>query len=415
MHTPPAPFTASGRDTPRLSLPPEEALLLICARRELTEPLLKEAHALAQEVDWDRVVELSLAHRVAPIVFASMKRHLSAVIPDRCLVRLKQHVIASTHGNLALLSELLRTARELTAGKIRFAVFKGLVINQSVYQDLAIRQCGDIDILVDQDNFTRARSLLISAGFEPTLTAAEELQCQQSGLWHDQRRVTIDLHWGISPRELGIRADRMLKSLTTISISGQSLPSFNPVDQLIILCVNATKEYWNQLLYPYCDIHEHLRSQSMPDWEDVFRRARELRCERMVRTALLITARLYEMAPIFPPAMHPGVSQAERASKELLHQMFDQNPGDSRPISHTRHLYVFQSTDDYFTALMDTLQQRLAYRLIQLPLRRHIPEALGVDDTRLAPALSFLRPVVRVGRILGLILRRAYGRLVKRA
>ena len=415
MHTPPAPFPASERDTPRLSLPPEEALLLICARRELPESLLKEAHVLAQEVDWDRMVELSLAHRVAPIVFTSIKRHLSAITPDRCLDRLKQHVIASTQGNLALLSELLRTARELTASKIRFAVFKGLIINQSVYQDLAIRQCGDIDLLVDQDNFVRARSLLISTGFEPTLTAAEELQCQQSGLWHDQRHVTIDLHWGISPRELGIRADRMLKSLVTVSISGQALPTFHPVDQLIILCVNATKEYWNQLLYPYCDIHEHLRSQPMPDWKSVFRRARELRCERMVRTALRITARLYEMAPISRPAMHPGDSPAERAAEELLHQMFDQNPGDSRPISHTRHLYVFQSTDDYFTALMDTPRQRLAYRLVYLPLRRHLPEALGVDDTRLAPALSFLRPVVRAGRILGLILRRVYGRLGKRA
>lgn len=386
--------------------------MLICARREIPEPLRKDANTLAQRVDWGRMVELSLQHRVGAMVYATIKRELAEAIPEQPLAQLKQNALAGTHGNLMLLREMLRIARQLSANRIRFAIFKGLVINQMVYQDLCIRKCGDIDILVSQEDFTRTKALLQADGFSPTLTDKAEVQYLQSGLWHEQRQVSIDLHWGIPPRELGIRADRMLENASEISIGGQPLPAFSPEDLLIILCVNATKEYWNQLLYPYCDIHEFLRSHPGLDWRALFRRARELRCERMVRTALKVVAALFEAPDLAGDSR--GTAGNDRAAQELLQQLFDHHPDEGTIISHSRLLYLFDSTDDYFIALIDTPLQRLAYRLLHIPLRRFAPEALGADDTPLPRGLAFLRPAARAARICGLILRKGFQKLKQR-
>lgn len=394
---------------PRSTLPPEEALLLICARREIPESLRQEARALTQRVDWERLVDLARQHRVGSMVYASLKRDFPEAIPAQPLARLREDVLAGTHGNLRLLRELLQLARLLGTHGIRYAVFKGLVINQMVYQDLGIRKCGDIDILVGRGDFLRAKALLQAEGFSQTLSDKAEVQYLQSGLWHEQRQVSIDLHWGLPPRELGIRADRILMRAADITIGGQSLPAFGPEDLLIVLCVNATKEYWNQLLYPYCDIHEFLRSHPGLDWPALFRRARELRCARMVGTALRVMTSLYE-APL-PARGETGIPVDERAAKELLRQLFELPPDDSGHAGHSRMLHFFDSTDDYFLGLIDTPLQRLAYRLVHIPLRRHVPEAMGLDLAAPPLGLGWLGPIAKAARIGGAILRKAYRRL----
>ncbi|MBK8162850.1 MAG: nucleotidyltransferase family protein [Gammaproteobacteria bacterium] len=346
------------------------------------------------------------------MVYATIKRQLPEAIPEQLLTQLRANALAGTHGNLVLLREMLRVARQLSTCRIRFAIFKGLTLNQMVYQDLGIRKCGDIDILVGQRDFTRVKDLLLADGFSPTLTDLAEVQYLQSGLWHEQRQVSIDLHWGIPPRELGIRADKILENASGIFIGGQSLPAFSPEDLLIILCVNATKEYWNQLLYPYCDIHEFLSSHPGLNRSALFTRARELRCERMVRTALRVVAALYDMAAL--GGDNRRTMENDRAAQELILQLFDHRPDEGTFISHRRLLYLFDSTDDYFMTLIDTPLQRLSYRLLHIPLRRFVPEALRADDTPLPRGLDFLRPAARAARICGLILRKGYQKMKQR-
>jgi hypothetical protein len=149
----------------RRLLPPEEAFLLINARREVPAGLLAEAFRLIPQLGWDRLLTLTAEHGVGPLIYRSIKQHFSAVIPEPGLTRLKQNTIENAQNNLALLGQLLTIVQQLQATGIRFAVFKGLVINQMVYQDLGIRKCGDIDILVDKSNFFRIKTLFLSQGF----------------------------------------------------------------------------------------------------------------------------------------------------------------------------------------------------------------------------------------------------------
>jgi len=395
----------------RHHLSPEETLLLLCARRELPAELQEEASTLARTVDWEQLVDFALQHRVGPMVHAALRKYLSDAVPDVAQARLRQDAIAATQGNLVLLRELLQLARQLSTHGIRFAVFKGLAINQMVYRDLGIRKCGDIDLLVGRQDFARTRALLLADGFAPTLSETVERQCLQSGLWHEQRRVNIDLHWGIPPRELGIRSDLILERATPLIISGQALPAFAAEDMLILLCVNATKEYWNQLLYPYCDIHEFLCSHPDLDLTALRRRAGELHCERMVAAALAVVAALFAS----PAGVYAVTADAdERVVRELLYQLFEPEDVESTFISAHRRLYCFTTTDDYFSALIDTPWRRLAYRFFYIPLRRIAPAAIDTDDPPLPRYLSFLQPLATVIMTGGIVMRETWRKLKKR-
>lgn len=345
-------------------LPAEEALLLACARSEMSPIELARARDLAPVVDWYEVERLAREHGVGSLVYPNLKLHFGHEAPAEILDRLKRFSIATTQSNLGLLREVLSTVRELNAHGIECAVFKGLLVNQLSYRNLAIRKSGDIDLLVRKRDYPRAKALFLSQGFQQTLSDKVELLCLQSGLWHEERRLQIDLHWGIPPRELNIGADKIMDRITHVSIGSVKLPSFAMEDVLIILCANAIKEFWNQLLYPYRDIAEFLRGDIALDWESLFERARELKCGRAVAVALAVVDALYEIP--LPERVRRELRRepdCARVEQELLRQLFERDTDDSIIINKNgHHLYYFDSPASYYEALIDGALKRLEYR-----------------------------------------------------
>ncbi|MCC6209181.1 MAG: nucleotidyltransferase family protein [Gammaproteobacteria bacterium] len=347
-------------------LPAEEGLLLACARSDMTQAEITRAQTLASDLDWHEVERLAREHGVGTLVYPNLKQHFGHEVPAEILDRLRQLSIATTQSNLGLLRELLSTVRELNSHGIECAVFKGLLVNQLAYRNLAIRKSGDVDLLVRKQDYSRAKALFLSQGFTQTLSDKVELLCLQSGLWHEERKLQIDLHWGIPPRELNIRADKIMERITHVAVGGVNVPSFAMEDVFIILCTNATKEFWNQLLYPYRDIAELLRSGIPLDWRSLFNRARDLGCRRAVTVALAVVETLYGVP--LPEQVKRELRRepdCEKVERELLRQLFEQDIDDSLVINKTgHHLYYFVSSARYHEALIDGALDRLRFRYL---------------------------------------------------
>jgi hypothetical protein len=398
----------------RQLLPREEALLLISSRREIPDNLLAAATDLIPNLNWSRFLRLTIEHGVGPIVYKSMKRYFSSAIPAPCLDQLKQNAVANAQNNLAVLGQLLAIAQQLESTGIRFAVFKGLIINQLVYQDLGSRKCGDIDLLIDKRNFSRTKAWFLSQGFQQTLSDNDEAMCLQSGLWQDEHRINIDLHWGIPPRDLGIRANKLLNNPYGISIGGKTIPTFSPEDLLIVLCVNASKEYWNQHLYPYCDIHEFLQSHSNLNWKLIMQRSGELKCARLFGAALGMTKELYESSlPVEIEKYIQANAEVQLVVKELRQQLFELDVHNSTLISAKRHLYFFDSTEKYFTALIDSRLHRLIYSHIPQHIRHSIIYATDGAQKDLSPLLYFLHRALIPIQVAGVLFRALFKKIIR--
>jgi hypothetical protein len=314
---------------------------------------------------------------------------------------LRQYVFANTQSNLVLLKELFIITQLLEENEIEFATFKGLMIMQMVYHDLSLRRCGDIDILVREQDFPRTKALFLSLGFQRTLTDRIERQSMQAGLRHEGRKLEVDLHWGIPPRILNIKSDILIDSAAPLSIGGKMVSSFSLEDMFIISCVNAIKEYWHQRLYPYSDIHEFLQGDIKLDWDSILSRAEELGCLRPLKVALLTTSRLYDIS--LPTAIKdeltPDIS-ANLVKQELLRQLIPVNTDNSNAIYVTtnRKLYYFDSNDAYFVALMDNALKRFSQPFLKLIK----PNERDKSIVALPKMFSFLYYLIRPFRVIAM-------------
>lgn len=394
-------------------LPAEEALLLYCANRTLSASSIAQASKLLQEVNWERFLQLSYQHGVATMVFRCLNAHFMALTPDEIVADLRRYVILNTHNNLGLLREMVNTVALLHEQRIKFAVFKGIVTAELAYGDLCIRRCNDIDILVARADYLRAKALFVSEGFEQTMSSRNELLLQQTGLWHESRKLNIDLHWGIPPRELGIHADRILNNCSSMTLAGKDIPTFAKEDLFIILCINATKEYWDQQLYTYCDINEFLQRHIDLDWKLIVNRARMLRCERMLLSGLGIVKALFgSPLPAEINARLTGNAAVQLVVNELLQQLFDHKIAGRDVLRSAHNLYYFRWRSDYFATLIDNRAASFFYKAL---LRYFMSVTADSQDTQPMPApptLPLLIIAARSPGIVGLFLRKLYRKLI---
>jgi hypothetical protein len=180
----------------------EAALLLECARTALgiagAEPL---SPLWREGIDWPRLLRLALRHRVMPLLY----RGLQATGPDAvlraALDELRSHFHANAQRNLFLAGTLRTLLRLLEAHGIPAIPFKGPVLAVAVYGKLALRQFGDLDLLVRTQDASRARDLLLTQGYRwwdgrprtlfPRLRKVYELVSADG-------QVLVELHWAIT-------------------------------------------------------------------------------------------------------------------------------------------------------------------------------------------------------------------------
>ena len=90
-------------------------------------------------------------------------------MPKPILEELREHFYANAGRNLFLAKELIKLLHLLESHEIPAIAYKGPMLAVSVYGNLAFRQFGDLDILVQERDYETARHLLMSQGFRLTI------------------------------------------------------------------------------------------------------------------------------------------------------------------------------------------------------------------------------------------------------
>ncbi len=130
--------------------------------RDLVEKDIKSGN-----IDWDSVVKLSTSHYVFPALYCNLKRanFLQLLPPD--LVQYMKHI---TDLNRERNQQIIEQAKEinelLLSNNITPIFLKGTGnLLEGLYEDIAERMVGDIDILVEKNNCETAFKLLLQKGY----------------------------------------------------------------------------------------------------------------------------------------------------------------------------------------------------------------------------------------------------------
>jgi Uncharacterised nucleotidyltransferase len=282
----------------------EVELLLYCSRTHPDAVQLQRIQTLVQQpLDWTYLLERATYHSVLPLLAG-----VASPVENRQLQHLKSHTIPSTvieqlrsnfnenfQRNLRLTSELVKLSRLFEDRSIPMLSFKGPVLAQIAYGNLALRQFLDLDILVTEADVIPASQLLVSQGFEPQFTLTDRQQTVYAGLrnehtfWHEEKQLCVDLHWAVIPKHYSFTPDPQIlwSKIDLINFGLQSVATFTPEHLLLFLCAHGAKHNWSRL-YWICDIAELLRTHQDLDWETINSLAGKFGTQRMLYLGLYL-------------------------------------------------------------------------------------------------------------------------------
>jgi hypothetical protein len=347
----------------------EHWLLLSCSRAHIDPDKDRQIRRLlGEKVDWDYLVHIADRHGVLPLLCRNLGVYPDA-IPRDVLDRIRDYFSHNAYRNCFLKDELLRLLHLFSAHKIRAIPYKGPVLAAVVYGDLSLRQCSDLDILIDESDVPQARDLLLSQGYRPD--PVHQLDWEAHFV-HENAMFLVDLHWGISAADIYRKRDAsfaidtqgLWERLVRVPFFETEVAHFSPEDLLMIRCQDAVKEYWKdgwpQLKW-ICDIAEILHKYQDMDWDQVNGQAVMHGNRRLLSFCLLLASDL--MGAVLPDAVCKtlGVDPKARSlALEIAGRVFD---GDRTSNRYTGRKRGFIERNLFCIMLKERPRDRTIYYL----------------------------------------------------
>ena len=303
----------------------EQELLLCIARREIDRDRLRSL--TRKDLDWDYLIAVAYAHGLLPLLH---KHTATDLLPVHVLSRLKREAVANSQSILHLVARQLRAYRLFQEHGIKVAIFKGSVLSQMAYGELTLRQAGDIDLLINRRDFTPARVLLESLGYEmtPQLTPAQlsshlSNHCEIQFM-RDEWLTVVDLHWDLAPRSFvfGVKADEVMSRLQSVSLAGVSVETFGTEDLLLYQAMHGAKHLWRRLEW-ISGFAESIRATPSINWDTLVDRAAKAHATRILALGLRLVAETSDVP--LPPAVFASLDRdktMQRMAGQIRAQLF---------------------------------------------------------------------------------------------
>lgn len=287
---------------------------------------------LTPDLDWERVLESAEHHRLVPALHAASAG--KNAVPPTLRARAHKHAWRALH----FTAELIRIARSFEQQDIEFLAHKGPALAQLLYRDPAMRQFGDLDIIVRSQDFTRAKAALVDLGYDPglRLSPRQEKSLLRSGyecsFGLKSERNLVELQWQIVPHFCAMKfdIDALFSRSTRIELDGFPLQILGREDLLLALCVHAAKHEWTQLGM-LRDI-AWLTNLNM-DWNWIVAEARRLGILKILQISVLTVGKLFAVSMQLGA---PATGAAELASQVVARLQRDYEPDTES----TRYFYA---------------------------------------------------------------------------
>jgi Uncharacterised nucleotidyltransferase len=352
-----------------------------------------EPRGLEKPVDWEVVLRLADHHGISSLLYQKLAR-VSEVVPSDALEMLRKQYETNVHKSLFLTRELIRILDCVDALGIELIPYKGVVLSEVYYGDMALRPSGDMDFFVRRRDVWRIKKAVHDLGYTPRVAIPEDAEqdyiasgyeCAFDGL---TGKNLLELQWALQPRFYAVDFDMdgLFDRAVNVTVGGRSVKTPSAEDLLLLLAVHAAKHVWARLIW-LCDIERILKRDDL-NWDRVQARAREFGIERILRVTLLLTNRF--LGTTIPAHLENGVV-ADRAAQVLA---------DEIAMAVTAGVSYEEQKISYFRLMMK-LRERRADRMRFLARLTFTPGPGEWDAVRLPKVLFPLYRLVRVARLVG--------------
>ncbi|RQW77439.1 MAG: hypothetical protein EHM14_14385, partial [Methanothrix sp.] len=233
------------RDLEKIYTADEIKIILSCSIAHIETKRAEKINALLHnDIDWDLLLDVANRERIRPLLYRNLILISPEKVPSTVMARLRNEYLRNSSRNLLLTRELLFIIEIFNANGIPIMPFKGPVLAEQVYGDLALRSFKDLDLMIPEREYNRAEELLQSLGyannlkFTPAQNAAFLKSEYHQHFVNDKTGTHLELHWRISSSLFSLQPDLSgaWNRAGIMTILGKKVPSFSPEDMLLIMC-----------------------------------------------------------------------------------------------------------------------------------------------------------------------------------
>jgi hypothetical protein len=285
------------------SLKHEWRFLCVCASPAASQDALVSACVAVK--DWELLLQLAEEHGVLGLLSKRLApaRHESVPLSVREMLRTRmrsQHLFV-----LGLTADLFQILEEFNRNAIEAILVKGPIVSLLAYGDPAIRNYGDLDLLVRHSQILAATQCMHRLGYEADVPESAIEAGKIPGEYvfkRDGRPQFIELHteptFRYYPRPM--RVEQMYSRRRNVQLDGREISALSVEDELLLNCIHGGKHFWERLMW-IADIALIVARNREISWDQLFRAAEEVGAERMLCVGLQLAKQL--LAADFPAEM----------------------------------------------------------------------------------------------------------------
>jgi len=284
------------------------------------------AQPLAGPCDWAAVRRAASAHDLSSLLYWRLK---DQPIPEPLLSDWRESFVRNCDRNLRLLGELIQVNRALESKGMRPVVLKGPVLATLLYGHAGLRECHDLDLLVQRDEIPAAVQALREMGYRPIPESNGALERTfarynaQMAFRSDASGAVIDLHWALTPPNLSIRFAPA--EFRCVEIGGAALRTLTPEYTILVAAIHGGKHGWTTLAW-VADLAA-MTEVFAPDWQAVWRSAQSAGAARMLLVALALARDLFAARlPEFLESRIAADRRVQRLSSNFHAQLTGEAP-----------------------------------------------------------------------------------------
>jgi len=286
---------------------------------------------LGRNLDWQLLFSTALLQGVMPLLHKNLTALGPSLCPPDFLAALREAYLPNVAHSLRMTAELKKVLGLFDAHGIPALPFKGPVLAAYAYGDVALRQYGDLDLLVPHSELERAVDVLRARGYNPveSMTARQQRahvrRKSQLGFADPTGPFVIELHWRFSPPSRAGEPDpqAVFARQTRCNVEGESLPSLAPDDLLLYLCLHGALHLWAKLNL-ICDVAQLLGTREDWNWPELLRQADQTDLRRVLLLGLALASDVLEAK--LPPEVTRSIASdesVEAIGAQVREKLFD--------------------------------------------------------------------------------------------
>ncbi|KJS10376.1 MAG: hypothetical protein VR67_18970 [Peptococcaceae bacterium BRH_c8a] len=378
---------------------PELWLMLASAGGDIN----KAQNLLQQPINWDWLLQLTVHHRVFPLVYKTLSQLNNPTIPKHVLDLLQQKCWKNAILAVNMAQETTRITQCLESHGILAIVLKGAPLAWRLYGDITIRPSSDIDIIVPFDELEKAIGVLESEGY----TEAKNLDLTSSQLKiylktirrnrhnmpfrHNKTNIYLELHWKFGYGGFHSLFKPTENIVRNIELEENFIPVLPDEEWLFYLMFHGAKHGWTYLRW-LVDIAKFTQQKGI-DWNKISLLASNYGLEPVLHQSLFLANRL--LATPIPPIVSSQVNN-DRAAWRLACAAMDLclSTADYEIMGKDKHRLNY-IRNNYFTLLWPGWKIRNKFE----PFNPTIYEIKFISlPNRLYALYYFIRPCYWVWR-----------------